>query len=69
MVISACEDFSRPLQAEMLFDWHRMLLKTQRFVKIGAWRTHEEPMQVVSGAIGREVCIMKLRRQKTFLIS
>jgi Fic family protein len=43
-----------PLTEETLFSWHRMLLGDSRRILVGAWRTHEEPMQIVSGAIGRE---------------
>lgn len=39
----------------MLFDWHTMLMKGNTQIPVGQWRTHEEPMQIVSGAIGREV--------------
>ncbi len=46
--------FDLPLTAEDLFLWHSLLLQESKRIKIGAWRTHDEPMQVVSGAIGRE---------------
>lgn len=42
------------LTKEKLFSWHRMLLKESRGIEIGAWRTHEEPMQIVSGALGKQ---------------
>ena len=36
----------------MLFSWHKMLMKGRRGLKdIGAYRTHEEPMQIVSAAL------------------
>ena len=35
-----------------MFDWHAMLLAGDRDIKvIGGYRTHAEPMQVVSGPI------------------
>lgn len=55
MVIAARRDYQSPLTQDMLFDWHRMLMRGARRLKIGAWRTHSEPMQVVSGAIGKQV--------------
>lgn len=38
----------------MLFGWHRMLMSGRRdLADVGRYRTGEEPMQVVSGTIGR----------------
>ncbi|HTE28730.1 MAG TPA: DUF4172 domain-containing protein, partial [Chryseolinea sp.] len=50
-VRNSCAD---PLSAEMLFEWHTILLGDSKRIKVGGWRTHTEPMQVVSGAIGKE---------------
>jgi len=47
--------FTTPLTEKMLFDWHTMLMKGSKGIEIGQWRSHEEPMQIVSGAIGREI--------------
>ena len=46
--------FSDPLTEAMLFDWHRMVMDGSRGVLVGAWRTHPEPMQVISGFMGKE---------------
>ncbi len=42
------------LTEEKLFAWHRMLLGESKRVAVGRWRYHEEPMQVISGAVGKE---------------
>lgn len=47
-------DYNNDLTAEEFFSWHAMLMKGARRIKIGAWRDHEEPMQVISGPIGKE---------------
>ena len=47
--------FEKPLTSKMLFEWHTMLMKSNTQIQIGKWRTHEEPMQIVSGGMGREV--------------
>nr|WP_290711770.1 Fic family protein [Flavihumibacter sp. CACIAM 22H1] len=39
---------------EKLFAWHRMLLGQNKKVAVGQWRSQEEPMQVVSGVLGKE---------------
>nr|WP_207764764.1 Fic family protein [Marinicaulis flavus] len=54
LMVAVRREFASPLTEGMLFDWHRMLMRGNRRISAGAWRTHEEPMQVVSGAIGRE---------------
>lgn len=43
-----------PLTEEKLFEWHRMLMRGSKGINAGAWREHEVPMQVISGALGRE---------------
>jgi Fic family protein len=43
--------FSEPLSEEMLFKWHRMVVRGRRDLRdVGRYRTDAEPMQVVSGA-------------------
>lgn len=45
--------FNAELTEKELFAWHSMLLSSQMHLSIGSWRTHEEPMQVISGALGK----------------
>ncbi len=56
LMLDATEHYDRSLTEERLFDWHASLFPTGRNsmgrVEVGGWRTG--PMQVVSGAIGRE---------------
>ena len=52
MMVDLYRSFAEPLSDDMLFAWHRMLTNGRHDLKeIGCYRTHEEPMQVVSGAI------------------
>ncbi|MFZ0693017.1 MAG: Fic family protein [Alphaproteobacteria bacterium] len=52
MMVDLYRSFAEPLSDDMLFAWHRMLTAGRHDLKdIGRYRTHEEPMQVVSGAI------------------
>ncbi|MEM9895357.1 MAG: Fic family protein [Bacteroidota bacterium] len=53
-MVNVRENFQLPLSEEMLFSWHRMLMKGSRSIDAGQWRTNSEPMQVVSGAYGKE---------------
>lgn len=54
LMVAVRNHFKAPLSETMLLEWHRMLMQGNRRITIGAWRTHEEPMQVVSGPIGKE---------------
>lgn len=46
--------FDAALTEEKLYAWHSMLLGSQKGIAHGRWRTHEDPMQVISGAMGKE---------------
>jgi Fic family protein len=53
MMVNLYRTFNAPLTNEILFEWHRMLMNGRRDLNdIGAYRSHSELMQVVSGAIG-----------------
>ena len=59
MMLDATRNHAEPLTAERLQAWHAALFPTGRSggerITVGAWRTGtSDPMQVVSGAIGRE---------------
>jgi len=50
--VSLYYQFAQPLSHESLYDWHRLLVQDRQDLRdIGNYRTHEEPMQIVSGAI------------------
>ena len=55
LMINVRQTFNEPLSKEMLFTWHKMLMKGSKGINIGQWRSHSEPMQVVSGPMGREI--------------
>ena len=59
MMLDATQNFQQPLTCDRLFAWQAALFPTGRSgmirITVGGWRTAESgPMQVVSGAIGRE---------------
>jgi len=52
MMVDLYKTYAAPLSHEQLFDWHKMLTNGRRdLIDIGAYRTHDDPMQIVSGAI------------------
>ncbi|CAM4169993.1 Fic family protein [Gillisia hiemivivida] len=54
LMIDAQKTFKEDLTKENLFSWHKLLMKGNPKIQAGQWRTHEEPMQVISGAMGKE---------------
>lgn len=61
MMLDATQRYNSELSEERLFGWHAALFPTGRSgmykIVVGNWRnnTKDDPMQVVSGAMGREV--------------
>lgn len=50
MTVAVFQDFDAPLTADVIRNWHRMVMNGRRDIDvIGDWRRHTEPMQVVSG--------------------
>jgi Fic family protein len=59
LMLDATQNFRERLDAERLFNWHSSLFPPGRSgmarIAVGAWRDDRSgPMQVISGAIGRE---------------
>lgn len=59
VLMDAVQHADSPLTEERLFNWHAALFPTGRSgispITVAAWRQGVAPMQVVSGAIGKEV--------------
>ncbi len=52
MMLDLYQNFTEPLTHDTLFNWHRMIMNGRDDLEQkGAYRTHPEPMQVVSGKI------------------
>jgi Fic family protein len=50
LMVSLYDGFAAPLDEETLFAWHSMLMSGNTSIQsIGGYRTHPEPMQIVSG--------------------
>lgn len=58
IMIDAVHNNNQPLTQERLFNWHAALFPTGRSgmhrITVATYRVGEEPMQIVSGAMGRE---------------
>ena len=54
MMVELFRSFNQPLDHAMLYRWHRMLMNGRSDIRdIGRYRTHEEPMQVISSRLDR----------------
>jgi Fic family protein len=54
LMIDVRKTYKEVITEEKLFAWHKMLLPDSSGIAVGVWRSHNEPMQVISGAIGKE---------------
>ena len=58
VMIDATQNYMQPLTAERFFNWHAALFPTGRSgvykIAVADWRQGAEPMQVISGAMGKE---------------
>jgi Fic family protein len=60
MMLDATQQYRQPLSADRLFNWHAALFPAGRSgmhkIVVGSWRDNpkDDPMQVVSGAMGKE---------------
>lgn len=48
LLLNVYKTFNLPLSHEMLWKWHGLLFDHQIQIECGKYRTHEEPMQIVS---------------------
>jgi len=52
MLVDLYKTYNAPLNSQRLFLWHEMLTNGRRDLQdMGRYRTHEEPMQIVSGSL------------------
>ncbi|MBC5644908.1 Fic family protein [Parabacteroides sp. BX2] len=58
LMMDATQNYMKPLTDERLFNWHAALFPTGRSgmykITVADWRQGVEPMQVISGAMGKE---------------
>lgn len=54
LMVDVRNTYADPLTKEKLFTWHKMLMADSQQIKAGAWRKHKDPMQISSGALGKE---------------
>ncbi|MDR1881366.1 MAG: DUF4172 domain-containing protein, partial [Prevotella sp.] len=55
MLVAVRNSFSEKLTESAIKQWHKLLFENSKHINAGKWRTGNEPMQIVSGAMGREI--------------
>ncbi|HYK76006.1 MAG TPA: Fic family protein [Daejeonella sp.] len=55
LMLEVNQDIDQLLDLEKICNWHKILMEYDPKVNAGEWRKGAEPMQVVSGAYGREI--------------
>jgi Fic family protein len=55
LLVQARENIGEDLTEEQLFEWHKLLMMGNKSINSGQYRSHPEPMQVVSGASTKEI--------------
>jgi Fic family protein len=53
MMVDLYRTSQKPLSDEMLYGWHRKLMKSRGLHDLGRYRAGGDPMQIISGAIGK----------------
>lgn len=53
LITNIQNSYDKELSKEKLYEWHKMIFPTLTTINVGKWRTHTEPMQVISGRIDK----------------
>ena len=68
MMVDLFHTFDEPLSQDLLFRWHKMLMKSHPNLReVGQYRSHGDPMQVVSGYIHERKVHFEAPESKTVL--
>lgn len=54
LMVDVRKTYKLPLTTDKLMEWHQLLMNSSKGINAGSWRKGLEPMQVVSGRMGKE---------------
>ena len=54
LMLEVRNSYKEKLTEKLIKKWHRILFSNSKYINAGIYRKEKEPMQIVSGAIGRE---------------
>jgi Fic family protein len=55
LMLQVRDDFQTELSESLVKHWHFLLFAGSKYIDAGKYRTDEEPMQIISGAMGKEI--------------
>jgi len=55
LLFAVKNSYNEKLTLSTIKEWHRLLFEDSKHINAGKWRTGADPMQIVSGAMGREI--------------
>ena len=55
LMLEVNQDINQVLNLDSILGWHKVLMEYDPKINAGEWRKGAEPMQVISGAYGREI--------------
>ena len=55
LLFAVRDSYSEKMTETEIKQWHKLLFDGSKSVNAGKWRTGDEPMQIISGAMGREI--------------
>ncbi|HMQ62224.1 MAG TPA: Fic family protein [Flavilitoribacter sp.] len=55
LMVDVRKTYGSNLTIDTLFNWHLMVMEPFLHINKGKWRSGKEPMQIISGAIGKEI--------------
>ena len=55
LMVEIRKSYQKELTEEMIKFWHEILMKANLYINAGAYRIGKEPMQIISGAFGKEI--------------
>ncbi|GAP72033.1 Fic family protein [Candidatus Symbiothrix dinenymphae] len=54
LMLDVRNNFQTKLSEKLIKQWHGMLFSNSKYINAGVYRSSEEPMQIISGAMGKE---------------
>ncbi|MDR0428121.1 MAG: Fic family protein [Dysgonamonadaceae bacterium] len=54
LMLDVRNNFQTKLSEKLIKEWHGMLFLNAKYIRAGVYRSSEEPMQIVSGPVGKE---------------
>lgn len=54
LLFAVKQSYNDKLTQSTIKEWHRLLFEGSQYINAGEWRRGQEPMQIISGSVGKE---------------